>query len=245
MLSPLTPTALNSKSPASALEPGSIASKMPGVLQKLDDITWDEETSSPFVTELAMDEAPKSSPLKKMSIIEDNSPSVQLRLEAAPFTICEDETSMPPPKSTVPLSMASPLKNSTATLDSEVPDSNDDVEENVDDTCFSAFSEVPNADMTRFSQLGQRSPTKQLIFDNQVRLSNLSVNVANNRRQRLAPPSAPRPQPSAPRFRARPARRPRHTPSAAPLSTTTRPTCCSTSRSSSRPCRASRSASAA
>jgi hypothetical protein len=178
MLSPLTPSALNRKSPASPLASGSIDSNMPSVLQKAEDLAWDEETSSPFVTELAMDNVPlpKSSPLKtiidaapvKMPIIEDNSPSVQLRLEAAPFTICEDETSMPPPKSTVPLSLASPLKKSTATLDLDVTD-NDDQEENIDDTCFSAFSEIPNADMTRFSQLSQRSPTKQLIFDSQVR----------------------------------------------------------------------------
>jgi hypothetical protein len=156
-------------------------SMMPNSLQKINDIEWDEGKSSPFVTELAMDDPPasKSSPLKtiidaspiKMAM-DDNSPSVQLRLEAAPFTICEDETSMPPPKSTVPLSLASPLKISTAALDSDATD-NDDQEENIDDTCFSAFSEIPNADMTRFSQLGQRSPTKQLTFDNQVRSKSL------------------------------------------------------------------------
>lgn len=38
-------------------------------------------------------------------------------------------------------------------------------ETNIDDTCFSTFSEVPNADMTVFAKLGQRSPTKQLSFD--------------------------------------------------------------------------------
>ena len=41
---------------------------------------------------------------------------------------------------------------------------------NIDDTCFSTFSEVPNTDMTAFARLGQRSPTKQMMFD-QVSLS--------------------------------------------------------------------------
>jgi hypothetical protein len=39
----------------------------------------------------------------------------------------------------------------------------------IDDTCFSTFSEVPNTDMTAFARLGQPSPTKQMLFD-QVRL---------------------------------------------------------------------------
>ncbi|KAK0662426.1 hypothetical protein DIS24_g2035 [Lasiodiplodia hormozganensis] len=34
----------------------------------------------------------------------------------------------------------------------------------VDNTCFSTFSEVPNADMTMFAKLGNRSPTKQQLF---------------------------------------------------------------------------------
>ena len=52
-----------------------------------------------------------------------------------------------------------------------------DADENVDDTCFSAFSEVPNMDMTRFAQLGRLgvmgggSPTKTSLysFSEQVR----------------------------------------------------------------------------
>ncbi len=31
---------------------------------------------------------------------------------------------------------------------------------NIDDTCFTAFSEVPTMDMTMFAKLGERSPTK-------------------------------------------------------------------------------------
>lgn len=38
-------------------------------------------------------------------------------------------------------------------------------EANIDDTCFSNFSEVPNTDMTAFARLGQHSPTKQMMFD--------------------------------------------------------------------------------
>src|SRR5262249_35305437 len=37
---------------------------------------------------------------------------------------------------------------------------------NIDDSCYSAFSEVPNDDMTAFARLGQRSPTK-LSFNEQ------------------------------------------------------------------------------
>lgn len=33
----------------------------------------------------------------------------------------------------------------------------------VDNTCFSTFSEIPNTDMTMFAKLGSRSPTKQLF----------------------------------------------------------------------------------
>ena len=39
------------------------------------------------------------------------------------------------------------------------------MDENIDDTCFSTFSEVPNTDMTAFARLGQRSPTKQMLFE--------------------------------------------------------------------------------
>ncbi|KAF2144963.1 uncharacterized protein K452DRAFT_305915 [Aplosporella prunicola CBS 121167] len=38
-------------------------------------------------------------------------------------------------------------------------------ETNVDDTCFSNFSEIPNTDMTMFAKLGNRSPAKQLFSD--------------------------------------------------------------------------------
>ncbi|KAL0265224.1 hypothetical protein SLS55_001189 [Diplodia seriata] len=33
----------------------------------------------------------------------------------------------------------------------------------IDNTCFSTFSEIPNADMTMFAKLGNKSPTKQLF----------------------------------------------------------------------------------
>jgi hypothetical protein len=37
---------------------------------------------------------------------------------------------------------------------------NDNFDDTLDDTCYSAFSEIPNTDMTAFARLGQRSPTK-------------------------------------------------------------------------------------
>jgi hypothetical protein len=38
-------------------------------------------------------------------------------------------------------------------------------EANVDDTCFTAFSEIPNADMTQFAKLGTSSPSKSGLGD--------------------------------------------------------------------------------
>ncbi|KAF2398265.1 hypothetical protein EJ06DRAFT_583555 [Trichodelitschia bisporula] len=43
------------------------------------------------------------------------------------------------------------------------------VDDTIDDTCFSTFSEVQNADMTKFAQLGQ-SATKKNLFDQTPRL---------------------------------------------------------------------------
>ncbi|KAF2837798.1 hypothetical protein M501DRAFT_995033 [Patellaria atrata CBS 101060] len=40
-----------------------------------------------------------------------------------------------------------------------------DEQTNIDDTCFSAFSEIPNADMTQFARLGQGSPAKTFNMD--------------------------------------------------------------------------------
>jgi len=48
-----------------------------------------------------------------------------------------------------------------------------DGDANLDDTCFSTFSEIPNADMTAFAKLGQRSPTKQLLYERQTPRSTL------------------------------------------------------------------------
>lgn len=41
-------------------------------------------------------------------------------------------------------------------------------DQTIDDTCFSAFSEVPNTDMTAFARLGQRSPAKSVMADQQT-----------------------------------------------------------------------------
>jgi hypothetical protein len=43
--------------------------------------------------------------------------------------------------------------------------------DNVDDTCFSAFSEVANVDMTGFAQLNGRSPTKSFNLIDQASIS--------------------------------------------------------------------------
>ena len=49
--------------------------------------------------------------------------------------------------------------------------------ESVDDTCFSAFSEVHNADMTKFAQLNGCSPTKSFNIMDQV--TPLLLNIPN------------------------------------------------------------------
>jgi len=56
-----------------------------------------------------------------------------------------------------------PVFDDSEFLDNTALNVND--ETNIDDTCFSTFSEVPNTDMTMFAKLGQRSPTKQPGFD--------------------------------------------------------------------------------
>jgi hypothetical protein len=55
---------------------------------------------------------------------------------------------------------------------------------NIDDTCFSTFSEVPNTDMTAFARLGQRSPTKQMLFDQVSNIFPTHLHAANKYSQR-------------------------------------------------------------
>lgn len=78
-----------------------------------------------------------------------------------------------------------------------------DEDPNVDDTCYSAFSEVPNADMTAFARLGQRSPTK-LTFNEQKTPQPSSRHTPGTTQTRQlsssprSPSLTPRPGPSVP-----------------------------------------------
>jgi hypothetical protein len=144
-----------------------------------DEINWDEEPSSPFVTQLAGDASvlgrrcSAASPeiTERFSL----SPSSQLKMEsnATPFQICEDETCtpnnivtpQPSPSKTVKAGRRTPsVVDTTELLDNTVLTSED---ANIDDTCFSAFSEIPNMDMTRFAQM-RLSPSKQSALQDQV-----------------------------------------------------------------------------
>jgi hypothetical protein len=186
-LTPLSPSVINSK-PSPIFSPHSLdlgdsimssPSKPVFVLKNddhlADEINWEDGPSSPFVTEL-----PPSNPASRKSSSKADldtvtlrlTPSQQLHLEAAPFEICEDETSMP--KSPEKERIASPNKHSasTATLPADDIDSIDTAglngDDTIDDTCFSAFSEIPNMEMTRFARMGSQSPSKRSVVADQV-----------------------------------------------------------------------------
>lgn len=59
-------------------------------------------------------------------------------------------------------------------------------EEDVDNTCFSTFSEVPNTDMTMFAKLGQRTPGKHSVSVHSLLTTDHLLNANRNRRARLA-----------------------------------------------------------
>ncbi|KAF1986962.1 hypothetical protein K402DRAFT_453852 [Aulographum hederae CBS 113979] len=67
---------------------------------------------------------------------------------------------------------------------------------NIDDTCFSTFSEILNTDMTTFARLGQRSPTKN-IFEQTPRM-NPMVTPGTARRHQQSSPRSPSPTPRRP-----------------------------------------------
>ncbi|KAF2673594.1 hypothetical protein BT63DRAFT_476090 [Microthyrium microscopicum] len=283
MLSPLSPGALNSKSP-SPFSPADVDESIfdlsprkmtPGRINtesttaEEDAIHWDDEdTSSPFVTELALHEQNNSSPLYQMSSPAKMDIDLELDIPSSPsprktskdskstlsVDIFEDDTaSMPAPPSVIksralspvkgmcsPTKMSSPTKQLVADCEIAVAQSSSmsshrssrsrssirssrssrnstihstqsheslhaetihktqtlqttheteaeedllidqtdmtfmtaapeqDREGDVDDTCFSTFSEVPNMDMTNFAQLGNRSPTKTMNSFNQT-----------------------------------------------------------------------------
>jgi hypothetical protein len=198
-LSPLTPSNLNSKKLAETASPAlystpPTSNRMAPALVACDGETdWNEDTSSPFLSELTADEkaattprvehnSPKKSPVKEILSQPQLSSTAQPKLDSTPFEICEDETSMTSPKETITeKSIVSPRKHPVAEVhsapvfqdessellgDTTYMTINDDA--NIDDTCFSTFSEVPNADMTVFARLGQRSPLKQGFSFSQV-----------------------------------------------------------------------------
>jgi hypothetical protein len=204
-LAPLTPSHLNSKKQVDTASPAfystpPTSNRMAQALVACDgEIDWNEDTSSPFLSELTADEkaatplivennSPKKSPMRETLSQPQLSPSAQLKLDPTPFEICEDETSMPSPIGTVTeKSIMSPRKHilpdvfsapvfqdesSELLGDTTYMTTNDDA--NIDDTCFSTFSEVPNADMTVFARLGQRSPLKQGFPFSQVCLPKYS-----------------------------------------------------------------------
>lgn len=139
-----------------------------------DDLDWDDGPSSPFVTELAVAAdtglgLPSTRDLTNLTL--DLTPSRQLRMESEPFNICEDETSMSPHQQMDSTVLFSPSKTVEKVEEPHFADNTEVMEEEgdmtIDDTCFSAFSEVPNLDMTRFARIGQ-SPTKSSIVMDQV-----------------------------------------------------------------------------
>jgi hypothetical protein len=69
---------------------------------------------------------------------------------------------------------------SDALMDGAYSHAETDGDSNIDDTCFSTFSEVPNMDMTNFAALGKRSPTKSSIFGDQVRPQFFGIFTFNN-----------------------------------------------------------------
>jgi hypothetical protein len=80
------------------------------------------------------------------------------------------------PKSPEKEPVVSPNKHSAsiATLPADDIESIDGAalngDDTIDDTCFSAFSEIPNMEMTRFARMGSQSPSKRSVIADQVYL---------------------------------------------------------------------------
>jgi hypothetical protein len=139
-----------------------------------DETNWEDGPSSPFVTELPVGETStnKVSVEDMTTMTLDLTPSRQLKMESAPFQICEDASSMPNPVESTPVVASVKKASSVATIPADDTHSLDGVttaeDDNIDDTCFSAFSEVPNMDMTRFARMGNQSPSKHSTILDQV-----------------------------------------------------------------------------
>ncbi|KIW08076.1 uncharacterized protein PV09_01014 [Verruconis gallopava] len=66
------------------------------------------------------------------------------------------------------------------------------VEPDLDDTCFSVFSEIPNADMTAFARLGQQSPTKRMAVDETPRARAFNTPATAHKHVSRTPSPTPR-----------------------------------------------------
>lgn len=145
------------------------------------DIMDDNTTTRTMVTAI-------ESPVKPMGKVDATTNANPSKMDKTPFDIHIDEPQSRPQSSDIsivteslpalPLSpVESNLQNSRPghiIVETTVEESimletestsievNEDV--NIDDTCFSTFSEVPNADMTLFARLGNRSPPKHTNF---------------------------------------------------------------------------------
>jgi hypothetical protein len=202
-LTPLSPAVLNTKispstsileidTPSKTMAPSRMdvtPSKPVQVTNEEDEMCWDDGPSSPFVTTFEGAESRKASaqlPAQDLDLDLDMTPSEQLQMESAPFSICEDETNTPmecevePPtpatvRGTPATTTFHSVQNTPVAFPSIVqqapsfPAKTEDMEvfddtmlggdDTIDDTCFSAFSEIPGMDMTRFARMGE-SPSK-------------------------------------------------------------------------------------
>jgi hypothetical protein len=159
------------------------------IAQAEDEIHWEEGRSSPFSTEVVLEEGTvrKTSGKRELTNMTlDFSPSKQLKMEAASFEICEDHTSMTAREESTPC--PSTIQKNSITSLSAVEDTlliddtvmaNEEEEEGIDDTCFSAFSEIPNMDMTKFARMGNNSPFKNSVMD-QVRTIQHTCDISNH-----------------------------------------------------------------
>ncbi|KAK0508600.1 hypothetical protein JMJ35_008876 [Cladonia borealis] len=164
-LSPLSPDRSNRIAPATSerMSPYKSPEKQPFTAQDTENIPFDSPSgppSSPFVAN------PGSSPIRLSTLSKRLSPQKRAMEEYQPRQLTEDA-----------LRENEGLTRAVRTMEDETTTTtyhtlNDDTTSNVggpagyagmDDTAFSAFSAVPNVDMTRFAQLGQ-SPIKD-TFD--------------------------------------------------------------------------------
>ena len=165
-LSPLSPGRSNRLAPATSerMSPYKSPEKQPFTEQDTENIPFDSPSglpSSPFVAN------PGSSPIKLSNPSKRLSPQKRAMEEYQPRELTEDAL-----RENEGLTRTVRTMEGESTTTTTYHTLNDDTMSNIggpagyagmDDTAFSAFSAVPNADMTRFAQLGQ-SPIKD-TFD--------------------------------------------------------------------------------